>query len=115
MGISRSRNFSEGLAAGIKPEVVTGNDDVNYTILKMEAGGNLIGIISANEFSPKQKFAGFDNPLKTGINLSNLSLNSQGVPKFYGTADSADNLMVGSTKVSSASFIRADQESTSIK
>ena len=105
--------FSEGLAAGIKPEVVIGNDNVNYTILKMEAGGNLIGIISANQFSPKQKFAGFENPIKTGINLSNLNLNSQGTPKFYGTADAADNLMVGTTKVSSASFVRADQESTS--
>ena len=61
--------FSEGLAAGIKPEVVIGNDNVNYTILKMESGGNLIGIISANQFSPKQKFAGFENPIKTGINL----------------------------------------------
>ena len=79
----------------------------------MEAGGNLIGIISANQFSPKQKFAGFENPIKTGINLSNLNLNSQGTPKFYGTADAADNLMVGTTKVSSASFVRADQESTS--
>ena len=105
--------FSEGLSAGIKPEVVTGNDDVNYTILKMESGGNLIGIISANQFSPKQKFAGFDNPLRVGINLSTASLNGQGVPKFYGTADSADNLMVGNTKVSSASFVRSDQESTS--
>ena len=28
--------FSQGLAAGIKPEVVVGNDDINYTILKMD-------------------------------------------------------------------------------
>ena len=46
--------YSEGLVPGAN-EVVTGNDDVNYTILKMEAGGNLIGIISANEFPIKTK------------------------------------------------------------
>ncbi len=104
--------FSQGLAAGIKPEVVVGNDDINYTILKMESGGNLIAVISANQFSPKQKLNGIDNPVKVGINLSTANLNSNGVPKFYGTADSADNLMVGTTKVSSASFLRSDQEST---
>lgn len=88
-------NFDIGAAAAI-PQVVKGTDGANYTILKLFAGGTVVGIISNNEFELDRILNPINNPtdfqfIKKGYNL--LTTNTAGVSQnnyiFWGTTSNA--------------------------
>lgn len=101
--------FSAGLASGIRAEQILGQDNNLYTVLLVDIGDAPMAIFSKEEFLPKKQIVGFSRTISPGINLSNAT----GF-KYYGTAASAESLIVSdqSTPVDANNFLRGDAEST---
>lgn len=71
-----------------------------------------IVIISDYQFTPKSFIPGF-REIKQGINLSTATLNTtSNSTKFWGIAEKAEALISGNEIVSTANFLRSDQNST---
>jgi microcystin-dependent protein len=106
--------FSDGLNTGVEPIILTGTDNVDYTVLRVDVQAQPVAIISADNFSPKTTITGFEQAnIRPGVNLSTNNITGAGVPKFYGTAEKAENLVVGNETVPASSFVRTDIESVS--
>jgi microcystin-dependent protein len=104
--------YSDGLLTGSKPVVVTGKDEINYTILQVEVAGSPVAIYSTKSFQPKTTIVGFTT-INPGINLSSIDIGGAGVGKFYGISEKAENLLIGGTSISATKFLRSDVTSTS--
>ncbi len=104
--------YSDGLLTGSKPVIVTGKDEVNYTILQTEVAGSPIAIFSTKSFAPKTTINGFET-IQPGLNLSTADVGGAGIGKFYGTSEKAENLVVSNVIVPSTKFLRSDVTSTS--
>ena len=108
-------SFSEGLATGARADQIVGQDNVSYTVLKVEVNGVVVGIISGSDvsFIPKATIAGFPliNP---GFNVISRDTDSDGLSnfKFFGTAEKAESLIVNNSVVAAGDFLRGDVTST---
>ena len=92
----------------VSSETIRDNVGVNKSILKLITNDITVGIVSAEEFTPQTAIAGFASIYK-GITLSTAISNN----RFYGTANTADNLQVSAgVNVSAANFLRADTTDT---
>ena len=105
--------FSDGLNTGPIPVTVTGTDNNTYTIVQIEVNAQPVAIIASDEFTPKTVIPGFTT-IKPGITLSNRNITGDGVSKFYGTAEKAENLIVNNVNVSAGNFLRSDVVSTTL-
>jgi microcystin-dependent protein len=103
--------YSDGLLTGAKPVVVTGKDEVLYTILQLEVSGQPIAIYSTKTFQPKSTINGF-TIIQPGLNLSSANISGQGVGKYFGTSEKAENLIVAGASIASSNFLRSDVTST---
>lgn len=103
--------YSDGLLTGAKPLVVTGKDDVLYTILQIEVAGQPIAIYATRVFQPKTTIPGFTT-IQPGLNMSSLNLGG-GVGRYLGISEQAENLVVNGEKVDASKFLRNDVSSTS--
>lgn len=103
--------FSDGLLTGSKPEVITGTDEVDYTVLQIEVSGNPMVIYSSRAFVPKSTINGFPS-IKVGFNLSQADLAGDGVGKIWGTAENAENLVVSGESITAGNFLRSDVASS---
>ena len=104
--------YSDGLLTGSKPVIVTGKDEVNYTILQTEVSGSPVAIYSTKSFQPKTTISGFTT-IQPGLNLSTADIGGSGIGKFYGTSEKAENLVVSNVIVPATKFLRSDVTSTS--
>ena len=86
-------------------------DNVDYNAVQVEVAAKPVAIISADAFTPKAVISGFTT-ISPGINLTTTNITGDGAPKFVGPADVAENLLVGTTKVPAANFLRSDAVST---
>ena len=92
----------------VSSETIRDNVGVNKSILKLITNDVIVGIVSAEEFTPQTAIAGFATIFK-GITLSTAISNN----KFYGTANTADNLQVSAgVNIAAANFLRADTVDT---
>ena len=92
----------------VSSETIKDNVGVNKGILKLITNDVIVGIVSAEEFTPQTAISGFATIFK-GITLSTAISNN----KFYGTANTADNLQVSAgVNVLAANFLRADTTDT---
>ena len=105
--------FSDGLSTGVKPAVITGTDNVSYTILQVEVKAKTVAIIATDKFTPKIVITGFTT-VYPGYNLSTADITGDGAGKYYGTAEKAENLIIANTIVPASSFLRNDVTSTSL-
>jgi len=101
--------YSEGLVTGATPVTITGTDDLQYSIVKLEVQANTVAIIAKDSFTPKINIPGFSS-IKPGVNLS-ISNFGGGIGKIYGTSEKADALVVGNTTVAAGNFLRSDTTS----
>ena len=85
--------FAEGLATGTKPVKVTSTTDAIFDILQVEIGGKVIAILAKDTFIPKTDIEGFDI-IKPGYNLSTADITGDGIPRYIGTAEKAENLVI---------------------
>ena len=100
-------DYSSGLSTGAKPLTITGTDDLSHTVVQLEVNAKPIAIIATDSFTPKSTITGF-SMIFPGFNLSTADITGAGVGKFYGTAEKAENLIVGTTSVAASIFLRAD-------
>jgi len=106
-------NFSDGLATGASPTTVIGTDNEEYTVVLVEVRAQPIAVISTNSFTPKTVIPGFTT-IEPGINLSNRNITGAGTPRFVGTSQKAESLIVGNDTVDASNFLRSDATSTSL-
>lgn len=104
--------FSDGLAAGVRPTTLTGTDNINYTALQVEIGGKVVAIYTTSAFTPKATIQGFTT-VSPGFNLSTADITGAGVGKYYGVSEKAESLIVGSQTVAASNFLRGDVASIS--
>jgi hypothetical protein len=94
---------STGTTNGFVYETILDSSDTNQNITKWYNDGNLIAIISEDEFTPKSAISGFAT-IKKGITLTTAIANT----KFQGTATDADAL----GGVAAANYLRANANDT---
>jgi microcystin-dependent protein len=105
-------NYSSGLRSGPVVESVIDSDNYDRVILTFYIEDSPILIFSKDSFTPKNTISGF-SAIKTGINITSLDIGEGGfLPKFYGTAISADALNIAGTAISSSKFLRSDTVNT---
>jgi len=103
--------FSDGLVTGISPKVLTGTDDSSYNILQIDVSSQPMAVIATDTFTPKIKIPGFST-IVPGVNLSTSNITGTGVPKYVGTAEKAESLIVSGNAVAAGNFLRGDTTST---
>ena len=103
--------YAGGLNTGVSALIVRAQDNVDYTVLQVEVEAKPVAIISTHTFTPKATITGFTE-IKPGLNLSNANITGDGISKFYGTSEKAENLIVAGTPVAAANFLRGDVTST---
>jgi hypothetical protein len=92
-----------GTTSGFTFDTISDSTDASQNITKLFNDGNLIAIISEDEFTPKTTLSGFTT-IKKGITLTTAISDV----KFQGTATDADAL----GGVSSANFLRSNENDT---
>lgn len=103
--------FSDGLVTGATPISIVGTDNETYNVLQIEVDANPVALVTSRSFTPKIVIPGFST-LQPGINLSTNNISGDGVPKYIGTAEKAEGLIVSGNTVSAGNFLRADVIST---
>ena len=111
--------YSQGTLTGPIVENIIDTNNVSHSVISNYASNAStsvsyrISIISKDTFTPKLSVPGFTT-INQGINLSTLdSTNSTSLTRFWGTAQQADALLVGTTTVPAANFLRSDTSSVS--
>jgi microcystin-dependent protein len=100
--------FSAGTLTGPQVETIVDTNNASHSVISMYANNYRISIISKDSFTPKAAVAGFTT-INEGVNLSSVdSTNASNPTRFYGTATSADALLVSGTAVASTNFLRSD-------
>ena len=94
---------STGTTNGFTFDAILDSSDASQNITKLSNDGNLIAIISEDEFTPKSSISGFAT-IKKGITLTTAIANT----KFQGTATDADAL----GGVAAANFLRSNANDT---
>jgi microcystin-dependent protein len=96
-------NFSTGLRTGIQPETVLDIDNIQRVIIKTYVDDEVISIYSLTSFVPKLSIEGF-SIINPGLNISSKNSNK----KYWGIAEKAESLIIGTDTVSSSNFLRKD-------
>jgi hypothetical protein len=93
----------------VSSETIKDNAGVNKSVLKFITNDTIVGIVSAEEFTPQTAIAGFATIYK-GITLSTDISNN----RFRGVATTATGLLLGddTTIVLSDNFLRSDTTDT---
>lgn len=105
--------FSDGLSTGVKPESITGTNNVSYTCLVIEISAKTLAIYSTAAFTPKTTIAGFTT-INPGFNLSSADITGAGAGKYYGTAEKAEALVINNESIPATNFMRNDSNSQSL-
>jgi microcystin-dependent protein len=105
--------YSTGLKSGPVVEVIDDILDESYAVMVVYSNNDIIAIFSSTTFTPKNIISGFDI-IKKGINLSTSAATAD-VNKLWGTAESADGLIINNEFVGSSNFLRADATSITNK
>lgn len=97
--------FSEGARTGAEPEFIEDTLSNAQPVVSNYINGERVCIISKTAFTPKTLITGFQ-VIKAGVNL-NSNYNT-----YWGTAEKAAALLVGTTTVSASNFLRGDATSS---
>lgn len=98
-------NVSSGAKTGAEPEDIPDTSNNLQKVVTQFVGGERVMIISKVDFIPKSVITGFPQ-IKAGVNLSNLYKN------YYGVAENAAALLIGSVSVPTSNFLRNDVTSS---
>ena len=108
-------SFSSGLTTGPLATTITGQNNIDYTVIEIQVNANVVAIIAFDTFIPKATINGFSGvEIRPGINLANRDTDADGINnvKFYGIAEKAESLIVNNLSIPAANFLRGDIEST---
>ena len=93
--------FSSGARTGSEAETIVDTLNNPQTVVTNFVAGERVAIISRTEFIPKTTIPGFTT-IRIGVNLNS---NYNG---YFGTAEKAQSLVVGSAVVPASNFLRSD-------
>ena len=100
--------FSSGKLTGPVITSIVDTNNVSHSVISLYANDYQIAIISKETFTPKSTVTGFAT-VNQGFNLSSTdSTNTSALSRIWGTAEKADALLVGTTTVPAANFLRTD-------
>jgi microcystin-dependent protein len=106
--------FSQGSLTGPIVESIVDTNNISHSVISNYASNAATGvsyrisIISKDTFTPKLSVSGFTT-INQGVNLSTIdSTNTASLTRFWGTAQQADALLVGTATVPAANFLRSD-------
>lgn len=103
--------FSSGKLTGPVINTIVDTDNISHSVLSLYANDYQLAIISKETFTPKSTVTGFST-INQGFNLSSTdSTNINSLSRIWGTAEKADALLVGTTTVPAANFLRTDVSS----
>lgn len=103
--------FSSGLKSGVQVEILEDSLGIDRTILKTYLNDQVISIYSTQQFTPKKKIDGFGS-LNPGVNVTTINFTNGGTgTKYWGTSEKAESLIVGTSVVPAANFLRSDSTS----
>ena len=106
-------NFSAGTQTGPIVDEIVDINNTTHNVISLYANNYLLGIISKESFIPKTNISGFST-INEGFNLSAIDATNSTTPtRFWGTATSADALLIGNKAISASNFLRGDQSSVS--
>jgi len=105
-------SFSDGLLTGAQSEAIVGTDDNTYSVLIIKVEDKPVAIISTQEFIPKSAIPGFRTGIKAGFNISSTPIIGTQYLKYYGTAEKAEALVIGTEPIAASNFLRGDVVST---
>lgn len=94
---------SSSSITGPIPEQVDDTLGVSHWIIKNYIDGNVMSVVSSDQFTPRNVINGFTS-FKKGINVINSGL-------FNGTASAAQSLEINSLKYSASNFLRKNDAS----
>lgn len=111
-------SFNQGSLTGVKAEEIIDRDtNTGKYVLVFYVADSPVIIVSRYDFVPKVAISGFTR-IREGINLSKLnyttfdSSSGEFVNKLWGTAEKSNALVVGTSTVPAANFLRGDTVST---
>ena len=105
--------FSAGVKSGPEIESIIDLTDSTNSVVTLWVGGSRTAIVSNTTFTPKSTISGFKE-INKGINLSSLDATSTTSSiKYWGTAQKANALVIGTASVDAANFLRSDKETPS--
>jgi microcystin-dependent protein len=112
--VGPSESSIDGLRYGPAIEQIADSDNNTRSILTFYIADIPVVIFSKDSFSPKNTISGY-TVIRAGMNI-NVPVSSPEIaqfvggllPKYYGTALNADALLVGSTSVAAAKFLRIE-------
>lgn len=100
----------DGLRYGPVVETIADSDNQSRSILTLYVADVPVAIVSKDTFTPKVIVEGF-SAISAGINITSASLGAD-VAKLFGTASSADNLVVAGSPIPAGRFLRSDITNT---
>lgn len=116
--VGPSESSLDGLRYGPAVEQIDDADNATRSILVFYVADIPVMIISKDSFSPKISIPGFTT-IKSGINVNipadataKAQFEGAFLPKYYGTASSADSLIIADAAVASSKFLRSDTINT---
>lgn len=116
--VGPSESSIDGLRYGPAIEQIADSDNTTRSILTFYIADIPVVIFSKDSFTPKNTISGYA-VIRAGMNI-NTPVSSPEIaqfvggllPKYYGTAQSADALNIGGTEISSSKFLRTDTINT---
>jgi microcystin-dependent protein len=116
--VGPSESSLDGLRYGPAVEQIDDADNATRSILVFYVADIPVMIISKDSFSPKISIPGFTT-IKSGINVNipadataKAQFEGAFLPKYYGTASSADSLIIADVAVAASKFLRSDTVNT---
>jgi microcystin-dependent protein len=105
-------NFSTGLRSGPIVESIVDSDNTSRVVLTFYIENIPLIIFSKDSFTPKISIEGFIT-IKSGLNITSLNVGEGAFDtKIYGTAISAESLIVAGAEIPATRFLRSDVVNT---
>jgi len=105
-------NFSTGLRSGPIVESIIDSDNISRVVLTFYIEDVPIIIFSKDSFTPKISVDGFIT-IKSGLNITSLNVGIGNFDtKIYGTAVSAESLIISDAEIPATRFLRSDVANT---
>ena len=120
--VGPEQSSPDGLRYGPSVETVSDADNTNRTILIFYLADQPLIIFSKDSFTPKIEIQGFDL-IRSGLNIATAENQNEEsefgniflggfLPKLWGAANSAENLIINNQNISATSFLRNDVVNT---
>jgi hypothetical protein len=101
----------EGADTGAFPEEIQSSTGTFHKVIVNRVDGEAVSVISSKKFTPQITISSGIPTVEVGVTLS-TDIGTSIIPKFFGTAKSADSLVQGTEEIAAIKFLRNDINQT---